>query len=56
MFFNLFNLAAISFNPSNFVKNLSYMGFGMLTIFVIIAIIIIVTAILSKCSSKDGKK
>ena len=52
MFFkSLLNTLAITFDPENFVKYLPKMGIGMLTIFVIIAVIIIVTAILGKASS-----
>ena len=38
----------MNINPINFIKNLSYMGSGMLTIFVVIGIIIVVTMILNK--------
>ena len=36
------------FEPMNFVKNLYYMGLGMLGIFVVIGVIILVTAALNK--------
>lgn len=39
-----------------FVDNLTYMGQGMLGIFVVIGIIIVFTTILTKVSSKIGKK
>ncbi len=42
------------FEPMNFVKNLSYMGFGMLGIFVVIGLIMVTTAFLNKAFS--GKK
>lgn len=35
-------------NPMNFIENLSYMGEGMLGIFVSIGLIVLVTAILNK--------
>lgn len=36
------------FEPMNFVKNLSYMGIGMLMIFIIIGIIILITVLVNK--------
>lgn len=42
----------MDFQPMNFVKNLSYMGIGMAGIFVVIGIIICVTVILNKVTSK----
>ncbi len=39
-------------NLMNFVTNLKYMGLGMLSILVVIGIIIIVTVILSKVTTK----
>ncbi len=38
-------------NLDNFTKNLPYMGKGMLAIFVVIGVIIIVTALLNKIFS-----
>lgn len=43
------------FEPLNFVKNLSYMGLGMLGIFIVIGVIIIATALLNKLF-KDKKE
>ena len=40
------------FEPMNFVRNLSYMGLGMLGIFIVMAVIIIVTVALDKLTSK----
>ena len=40
------------FEPVNFVKNLSYMGIGMLVIFVIIGAIILTTMLVNKLFSK----
>ena len=42
------------FAPMNFVKNLYYMGLGMLGIFVVIGVIILATAVLNK-TFKDKK-
>ena len=39
------------FEPMNFVKNLSYMGVGMLGIFAVIGVIIILTAVLNAATS-----
>lgn len=38
----------MEFNPMAFVENLSYMGIGMLAIFVSIGIIVGVTVVLNK--------
>ncbi len=51
--FSLFSAAAeatpkIEFNPARFVEMLSYMGKGMLVIFVIIGVIILVTMLINK--------
>ena len=43
----------MQFNPMNFVSNLKYMGLGMLGIFVVIGVIILLTAILNK-ATKDS--
>lgn len=40
------------FEPMNFVSNLTYMGLGMLGIFAVIGVIIIVTTLLNKATSK----
>jgi len=37
----------MTFNPMGFINNLSYMGLGMLAIFVVIAIIIGITYLLN---------
>ncbi len=42
------------FEPMNFVSNLKYMGLGMLGIFIVMAIIIIVTIVLDKLTSKKS--
>ncbi len=43
------------FNPLAFVENLSYMGKGMAIIFVVIGVIVAVTAILNFIFSKKEK-
>ncbi len=43
---------SIVFEPSNFIENLSYMGSGMLGIFVVIGIIVGITYILNTISNK----
>lgn len=49
---SLYNLA-ITFNPSNFIEFLKYMGVGMLVIFIVIGLIIIVTTVINRlCSPK----
>ncbi len=42
-------------NPMAFVENLSYMGFGMLGIFVVIGVIILITAFLNKVTQPKNK-
>lgn len=44
----------LEFEPMNFVENLSYMGLGMLGIFIVIALVMGVTFTLNKVFS--GKK
>lgn len=38
----------MNINPMNFINNLYYMGSGMLTIFVVIGVIVVITMILNK--------
>lgn len=47
----------LMFKPAEFVKNLGYMGAGMLGIFVVIGLIIIATVVLNKVTTmgKDKK-
>lgn len=52
MHFFKFNL---NFDPSGFVRGLPTMGKGMLGIFLVIGIIILVTAILNALTSKRNK-
>ncbi len=46
----------LTFEPMNFINNLSYMGLGMLGIFVVIAILIISVMLLSKFTNKSNKE
>lgn len=43
------------FEPMNFVHNLSYMGLGMLGIFVVIGLIAGVTTLLNSTTAKIAK-
>lgn len=45
----------MNFSPINFIKNLSYMGEGMLGIFIVIGVIVVLTMILNKITSKRDK-
>lgn len=45
----------MNFQPYNFVNNLVYMGEGMLGIFIVIGIIILLTMLLNKITSKNEK-
>lgn len=40
------------FNPYNFIANLPYMGKGMLVILIVMLLIIAITALLNKFTSK----
>lgn len=42
----------MTFNPYNFISNLYYMGMGMLGIVIVIGVIIGVTVLLNKITSK----
>ncbi len=42
----------MNINPMNFIYNLKYMGWGMLGILAVMAVIIIVTMILNKITQK----
>lgn len=42
----------MNINPMNFIYNLKYMGWGMLGILAVMAIIIIATMILNKITQK----
>ena len=44
------------FEPINFIKNLGYMGLGMLGIFVVIGLIAGVTVLLNNTTAKINKR
>jgi len=46
----------MNFNPMNFISNLKYMGTGMLSILIVIAVIIICTVVLNVIMNKIEKK
>ena len=43
----------MTFNPMAFIENLTYMGQGMLGIFIVIGIIILSVYLLAKLGNKD---
>lgn len=44
----------MTFHPFEFIANLKYMGIGMLSIFIVIGVIMLVTVVLNKASkNKD---
>jgi hypothetical protein len=45
----------MNFQPMNFINSLGYMGQGMLSIFVVIGVIILITMLLNKITS-DNKE
>ncbi len=45
----------MTFNPMNFITNLTYMGMGMLGIFVVIGVIVLLTMFLNKITSKKNQ-
>ena len=49
-------LEDLIFEPIRFIKNIGYMGAGMLGIFVVIGLIVLATVALNKCTSVDLKK
>ncbi|MBQ8005969.1 MAG: hypothetical protein IJ303_06635 [Clostridia bacterium] len=48
----MLGLEGVIFEPMNFVKNLEYMGIGMLGIFIVIGVIMGATLIINKIFSK----
>ena len=46
----------MNFEPMNFIHNLSYMGFGMLGILIVMGIIIIVTVVLENITSRKKEE
>ncbi len=47
---------AIEFHPESFISSLSYMGTGMIGIFIVIGLIILATVLLNKAFSDKAKK
>ena len=45
----------MKFNPMEFVANLDYMAVGMLSIFIVIGIIILITVLLNKFFGENKK-
>lgn len=48
--------SAIDFHPENFLSSLSYMGTGMIGIFIVIGLIVLATVVLNKMFSDKSKK
>ena len=48
----MLGLEGVIFEPMNFVKNLEYMGSGMLGIFIVIGVIMCATLIINNIFSK----
>lgn len=46
----------MNFNPINFITNIRYLAVGMISIFIVIGVIIIVTVLLNKIFTKSDKK
>lgn len=46
----------MTFNPINFISNLRYLAVGMVSIFIVIGVIILVTVLLNKIFTKSDKK
>lgn len=46
----------MNFQPMNFIKNLTYMGEGMLSIFIVIGAIILLTMLLNKITSNKKEQ
>lgn len=42
----------MNINPMNFISNLKYMGTGMLGILIVIGVIILITILLNKLTTK----
>ena len=45
----------MKFNPMEFVANLDYMAVGMLSIFIVIGVIILITVLLNKFFGENKK-
>ena len=48
----MFGLEGVIFEPVNFVKNLGYMGIGMIGIFIVIGVIMGATLVIGKIFNK----
>ena len=48
--------ASFTFMPGEFVNNLSYMGIGMLSIFIVIGVIVVAISVLDRVVRAAGKK
>ena len=46
----------IIFEPINFIKNLGYMGAGMLGIFIVIGLIVVTTMLLNRAATIPKQK
>lgn len=46
----------MNFNPMNFIANARYLAVGMISIFIVIGVIILVTVVLNKIFSGNDKK
>lgn len=46
----------MDFNPINFISNIRYLAVGMISIFIVIGVIILVTVLLNKIFTKSDKK
>lgn len=46
----------MTFDPMNFITNLRYLAVGMVSIFIVIGVIILVTVLLNKIFTKSDKK
>ena len=46
----------MTFNPMNFINNLHYLAVGLISIFVVIGVIILVTVLLNKIFTKSDRK
>ena len=50
------SLGSFNVNPQNFLNNMHYMGQGMLSIFIVIGVIIIVTYLVNKVTTLKKNK
>lgn len=46
----------MDFNTINFISNIRYLAVGMISIFIVIGVIILVTVLLNKIFTKSDKK